>query len=63
MVEVSYYIGLGRKMVLCISDIPYPTSPEGAVTVEGMKVLYSYRSIVVQSAHTPVTRFFNNNLL
>ena len=38
MVEVSYYLGQGRNMVLCISDIPYPTSPGDTVNIEGMKV-------------------------
>lgn len=36
MVETAYYIGKGRSVVLCISDLP---SEEGADThVEGMKV-------------------------
>ena len=38
MVEVSYYLGQGRNMVLCVSDIPYPTQPADTVDVEGMKV-------------------------
>ena len=37
MVEVSYYLGQGRPMVLCISDIPQPSSQE-TVDIEGMKV-------------------------
>ena len=35
MVEVSYYLGQGRTMVLCISDIPVT---EDSVEIEGMKV-------------------------
>lgn len=38
MVEVSYYLGQGRNMVLCVSDIPYPTQLADTVDVEGMKV-------------------------
>ena len=35
MVEAAYYIGKGRSVVLCVSDIP--TQEEGC-TVEGMQV-------------------------
>jgi hypothetical protein len=38
MVEVSYYLGQGRSIVLCISDIPYPAQPTDTIDVEGMKV-------------------------
>ena len=38
MVEVAYYLGQGRNMVLCISDIPYPTQLGDTVNIEGMKV-------------------------
>ncbi len=34
MVEVAYYIGAGRKMVLCLVDI----SCDGGTEIEGMKV-------------------------
>ena len=34
MVEVAYYIGEGRKMVLCLMDIP----SDGETQIEGMKV-------------------------
>ena len=38
MVEVAYYLGQGRNMVLCVSDIPYPTQLGDTVNIEGMKV-------------------------
>ncbi len=34
MVEVAYYTGAGRKMVLCLVDIP----SDGNTDIEGMKV-------------------------
>lgn len=34
MVEIAYYLGRGRKMVLCINDIPQSEDPE----VDGMKL-------------------------
>ena len=34
MVEVAYYVGAGRQMVLCLSDIPADEGTE----IEGMKV-------------------------
>ncbi len=34
MVEVAYYTGAGRKMVLCLVDIP----TDGNTEIEGMKV-------------------------
>ena len=40
MVEVSYYLGRGRDMVLCITDIPSPVAGE-TVHIEGMKVFMS----------------------
>ena len=40
MVEVSYYLGQGRDMVICISDIPSPSSQD-TVDIEGMKVTKS----------------------
>ena len=44
MVEVSYYLGQGRSIVLCISDIPPPSSQGSTVDIEGMKVHTHARS-------------------
>ena len=50
MVEVSYYLGQGRSMVLCISDVPYPAQAGGTVDVEGMKVhVHVCREVMVAS--------------
>ena len=35
LVEAAYYIGKGRSLVLCITDI---LCPSDSVTIEGMKV-------------------------
>ena len=34
MVEIAYFLGRGRKMVLCLNDIPPSENPE----VDGIKV-------------------------
>ena len=38
MVEVSYYIGCGRRLVLVLNDIPYPEDDNNHTTLEGMEV-------------------------
>ena len=38
MVEVAYYIGQRKKMVLALSDIPHSTDSSGLTHVEEMEV-------------------------
>ncbi len=49
MVEVAYYTGAGRKIVLCLVDIP----SDGNTDIEGMKVGSS--NVCVCAIHEPFT--------
>ena len=68
MVEVAYYIGCGRRLVLVLSDIPQPQDPGSCTTLEGMKVaegmsLYSITHCIYTCRCTHVTVDLSSNIV
>ena len=53
MVEVAYYTGAGRKMVLCLVDI----SCDGGTEIEGMKVSTMCLFMVIHVHTSPADTF------
>ena len=48
MVEVAYYIGCGRRLVLVLNDIPCPQDDNSYTTLEGMEVSIHHKWYCMQ---------------
>ena len=51
MVEVAYYIGCGRRLVLVLNDIPCPQDDNSYTTLEGMEVSTHHKWYCMQYSY------------